>query len=200
MTERCASSPSTDDNAEQGPAHVDLAYEQRRILRSAAMAGVLCGAVLVGACYFLPRLIVPPESLAERIAFALQADLFVLIWLVIGTRMVSSGRFHSAADNRGSAFSPPRPRIAIQVAFLQNTLEQAVMAVGVHVALASLLVGSALFYIPAAAALFSVGRLVFLKGYPEGAAARSFGMATTAIPTVAGYVWAIALVIQNIFD
>ncbi|WP_367395273.1 MAPEG family protein [Cupriavidus sp. Agwp_2] len=191
MSEKDAASPADG-------AGIDLADEQRRILRNAAMAAGLCGGVIAGACYLLPRFFAPPESLAERIAFALQADVFVLIWLVIAARMVSSGRFHSAADNRGSAFSPPSRRIAIKVAFLQNTLEQAVMAVGVHMALASLLGGPALFSIPAAVALFGVGRMAFLRGYPKGAGARSFGMATTAIPTAAGFVWAIGLVVLNI--
>lgn len=191
MSQKVESSPA--DGAD-----IDLANEQRRILRNAAISAVLCGAVIAGACNILPRFVAPPVSLAERIAFSLQADVFVLIWLVIAARMVSSGRFHSAVDNRGSAFSPPSPRIAIRVAFLQNTLEQAVMAVGVHVALATLLSGPALFYIPAAVALFGVGRIEFLRGYPKGAGARSFGMATTAIPTAAGYVWAIGLVVLGV--
>src|SRR3546814_5279956 len=55
--------------------------------------------------------------------------------------MVSRGRFHSAIDNPGSAFAPPSPAIAVQVAFLQNTLEQAVAAVGAHLALATLISG-----------------------------------------------------------
>lgn len=181
-----------------GGSHVDLIKEQRRILRSAAIAAALCGAVIASSCYVLPRIFAPPASLAERIAFALQTDVFVLVWVVIAARMVSSGRFHFAADNRGSAFSAPSPRIAIKVAFLQNTLEQAVMAVGAHVALATLLSGPALFFIPAAVALFGVGRIAFLRGYPKGAGARSFGMATTAIPTAAGYVWAIGLVVLNV--
>ena len=191
MSEKDASSLAED-------AGIDLAHEQRGILRGAAMAACLCGAAIAGTLYVLPRFFTPPDSLAERIAFALQADVFVLIWLVIGARMVSSGRFHTAADNRGSAFSRPSARIAIKVAFLQNTLEQAVMAVGVHLALASLLTGPALFSIPAAVALFAVGRVAFLKGYPNGAGARSFGMATTAIPTAAGFLWAIGLVILNV--
>src|SRR3546814_6818027 len=64
--------------------------------------------------------------------------------------MVSRGRFHSAIDNPGSAFAPPSPAIAVQVAFLQNTLEQAVAAVGAHLALATLISGPPLALIPGA--------------------------------------------------
>tara|TARA_B100001105_G_C22399040_1_gene448357 strand:- start:2032 stop:2250 length:219 start_codon:yes stop_codon:yes gene_type:complete len=71
---------SEEDAASQlSGAGVDLAYEQSRILKGAAQAAVLCAVVITGACYFLPRFFALPESLAERIAFALQADVFVFI-------------------------------------------------------------------------------------------------------------------------
>ena len=173
---------------------VDLVAEQRRILRSAAWSALLCAAVLTASCWLLPRFFQPPEALAERIAFAVQADLLVLVWLLVAVRMVSSGRYRSADDNRGSAFSAPSPALAIKVAFLQNTLEQVVLAVGAHVALATLVSGASLFFIPAAVLLFGIGRIAFLQGYPKGAGARSFGMATTALPTAAAFAWAIYLI------
>lgn len=191
---------ATPDSPGPAAAAVDLPLEQRRIRRGAALAAVLCAVVLVAACHGLPRFFEAPQTLAERLAFALQADLFVLVWLVIGAQWVSSGRYRSAADNRGSAFGPPSPRIAIQVAFLQNTLEQSVMAIGAHLALASLVTGPALFYIPGAVALFAIGRGAFLAGYPRGAGARSFGMATTAIPTLVAIGWAITLVVRQVID
>lgn len=176
------------------PVEVDLAAEQRHILRSAAWSALLCAVVVATSCWLLPRFFQPPEALAERIAFAVQADLFVLVWLLIAVRMVSSGRYRSAEDNRGSAFSSPSPALAIKVAFLQNTLEQATLAIGAHVALATLVSGASLFFIPAAVLLFGIGRIAFLKGYPKGAGARSFGMATTALPTAAAFAWAIYLI------
>lgn len=177
---------------------VDLAQEQRRIRLNAVLSIAFCSSVLVGACQVLPRFFTLPETLAERLAFAIKADVFVLLWLLIAVRMVSSGRYRSAADNRGSAFSSPSPELAVKVAFLQNTLEQSVLTVGAHLALASLLTGPALFFIPAAVVLFGVGRLLFWRGYPGGAGARSFGMATTAIPTAVGYAWAMVLVLQDV--
>lgn len=105
-------------STEQEPYAIDLAGEQRQIRRNAAVAALLCGAVLVGACYALTHFFLPPPSLAERIAFALHGDVFMLMWPIICAQLVSSGRYRSVADNRGAAFSPPSPRIAIDVAFL----------------------------------------------------------------------------------
>lgn len=112
--------------------------------------------------------------------------------------MVSRGRFHSAVDNPGSAFAPPSPAIAVQVAFLQNTLEQAVAAVGAHLALATLISGQSLALIPAAVFLFAIGRITFLRGYRRGAGARAFGIVATIIPTISIYGWTIGLVIVRL--
>ncbi len=174
---------------------MNLAAEQRKIIRRATAAIAFCALVLAGSYLLLPRLFAFPTGLPERIAFALQADLFVLVWIVIGVRMVSRGRFHSAVDNPGSAFAPPSPAIAVQVAFLQNTLEQAVAAVGAHLALATLISGQSLALIPAAVFLFAIGRITFLRGYRQGAGARAFGIVTTVIPTIGAYGWAIGVIL-----
>lgn len=175
----------------------ELKHEQGTVVIRAAVATLVCIAVLGASALFLPRVGAFPTDLAERLAFALQADLFVFVWLLIGAQMVSSGRFHSAADNQGSAFAPPSSKIAVRVAFLQNTLEQAVMAAGAHLALASLTSGPALALIPAAVALFALGRITFLIGYPKGAGGRAFGMVATAFPTILGYGFAMGLLLER---
>ena len=68
----------------------------------------------------------------ERIAFALKADVFVFLWVAACVGAVSRGRFYSASDIAGAAFSPPSPAIAARSAVLQNSLEQAVLAFGAH--------------------------------------------------------------------
>jgi hypothetical protein len=62
-----------------------------------------------------------------------------------------------------------------------------VIAAGAHLVLATLLENGALALIVASTVLFGLGRLVFLAGYTGGAAGRAFGMATTFLPTGAGY-------------
>lgn len=179
---------------------VALAAEQRKVIWNSVTALIFCAVVLAGGYLVLPLYFQFPTDLSDRLAFVLQADVFVFLWIALGVRMVARGRFHSPADNRGSAFAPPSPVIAVPVAFLQNTLEQAVVAVGAHLALATLLSGPALSLIPTAVVLFAIGRLMFLIGYPKGAGGRAFGMATTAVPTAGGYVLAIALIISGVTD
>ncbi|MBX9944827.1 MAG: MAPEG family protein [Reyranella sp.] len=156
--------------------------------------------LLLGASFLiLPRLFNLPVDMLDRLAFVLRVDVFVLVWILIGVRMVSRVRFYSAADMGGSAAGPPSAQLAIKAAFLQNTLEQAVMAVGVHLALATLLSGPALSLIVGAAVLFSIGRVAFYLGYSSGAGGRAFGMVVTVLPTLAGFLLAIVLIIAAIF-
>ncbi|MDX0190390.1 hypothetical protein GOC18_24405 [Sinorhizobium meliloti] len=104
----------------------DLAEEQRKIHRGVAAAFLLCASVLISAYLFLPNVVEFPEpDLQSRLVFWACANLIAVMWVMIGVGMVSTGRKKSAADIRGSAYSPASPKIAVAVAFLQNTLEQA---------------------------------------------------------------------------
>lgn len=172
----------------------ELKVQQRGVLIAAAMAVVVCASGLTLAYVCLPRFLEFPNGLAERMAFALQADVFVLLWIVFGVRQVAHVRFRSASDNRGSAYGPPSPRLAIPVAFLQNTLEQAVAAVGAHLALSTMVTGNALALIVGAVALFGLGRICFLAGYPKGARGRAFGVVLAVLPTLAAYGFVLILV------
>lgn len=146
----------------------------------------------------LPRFFEFPEQMIDRIVFALRADIFVWLWVLFGVGLVSRGRRHSAADIGGALSGPPSARIAVEAAFLQNSLEQAVLAVGAHLALATLLPRDALSVIVVAVGLFGFGRAAFLLGYRKGAAGRAFGMVTTALPTLAGYGLAAVLIVLRL--
>jgi uncharacterized MAPEG superfamily protein len=175
-----------------------MAKEEWRIQKRALLSLLFCGAVLAASRFILPGWFDFPDTLSERLAFGVQASLFVFIWPLIGVAMVARGRRKSKADIRGSAYSPPSEAIAVHSAFLQNSLEQSVLAAAVWVALASLLSGDDLSLIVGAALLFAIGRIAFLLGYPKGAVARAFGMATTMNPTLLGFGLAILLIAMRL--
>lgn len=178
---------------------MDLKAEQKKVLFRGVLALIACFIILGISYVLLPRVFLFPDALAERIAFALQVDLFIMFWIVVGVRMVSRGRLRSEADINGSAFGPPSSKIAIKIAFLQNTLEQAVSALGAHLALATLVSGSALSFLVGATVLFAAGRITFYVGYPYGAGGRAFGMVMTMLPTVLGYLWAFYILALRLF-
>lgn len=174
--------------------------DQRGVLLGSA-AGLAFSAVFLAAGYaWLPAAIVglqPAMDAGERIAFALKAHLFVFLWLAGCVGAVSRGRFYSPSDIAGAAFAPPGPAIAVRAAVLQNSLEQAVLAVGGHLVLAALLRGTELLLIPLLVGLFLIGRGAFAARYAKGAPARAFGMAVTAAPTAASYIFALGLMLAR---
>lgn len=178
----------------------ELREEQRKVYRRAAAGLVVCAVVLVAAQLFLPRIVrFPATDLESRLTFWAAATLFLLVWVMVGIGMVSTLRRYSAQDIQGSAYSAPGPKIAIPVAFLQNTLEQYVVTAFTLLALVLLLGEPAMPFIAAAAALFGIGRITFLLGYPKGAGGRAFGMVLTAVPGLIAFIISLAIIISHVW-
>lgn len=164
------------------PTAADLRHEVRGVVMGAAKGAALCMFVLAAGYFLLPRFLSFPEDRIQALIFTMRVDLFVLLWVVAGVGIVGRARRHSAADIGTAAFGTPTRDIRIKTAFLQNTLEQSVIAIGSHLVLSTLVSGAALSFIVSTALLFAVGRICFYRGYRRGAAARSFGLVTTALP------------------
>lgn len=177
----------------KAPEDVDMDRAERSIRRAGLLSGLALAAAVPAGYYLLPGLFDFPEALPERMAFAARASIFVLACVVVAIGMVATGRRFSRADIGGSAARPPSEKIAVPVAFLQNTLEQAVIAVGLYFALATLVSGPWLSLIIVGVAFFLIGRILFLAGYAKGAEGRALGMALTMTPTVLGYLLVLVL-------
>lgn len=181
------------------PEDIDMAAEERAIRRAGWVALPIVAATSLAGHALLPMMFAFPVDLADRLAFGLRALLFVWLWVLVGVLMVSTGRRHSAEDIGGSAAGPPSARLRIRCAFLQNTLEQAVLAAGAHLALVTLVAGDALALVVVAVVLFALGRISFLRGYARGAGGRALGMMLTMLPTMLVYVLALGLVLARMW-
>jgi hypothetical protein len=181
------------------PEEVDMEAAEKTIRRAGSISFLAFIAAAFAGYYLLPMVVDFPIELAERIAFAIKASLFIWLWVLIAVGLVSTGRRTSPQDIGGSAAGPPSDKIAIYVAFLQNTLEQAALATATYLGLAVLVDGDLLALIVVALLFFTVGRILFLKGYSRGAQGRALGMTLTMTPTVLGLIWALGLVIYGWF-
>jgi hypothetical protein len=169
-----------------------------RKIRSAGTSGLVLFIVAVGVAYlWLPAFIGLPTELDERLAFAARASAVVLFCVFVAVGMVGAIRRVSPEDIGGSAAGPPSEKLAIHVAFLQNTLEQAVLAVGFYFAFASLVAGAWLSLIPVSVTFFVVGRVLFLRGYRRGVEGRALGMVLTMMPAIVGYPAVLILMVLN---
>lgn len=168
---------------------------QRGVLTGMAAAGIVTALAALVALRVLPAR--AAADLADRGLLAARCALAVLAWPLVMVGNIARQRFFSPRDIAGSSAGAASPAVAHNQAVLQNTLEQAVLAVGAHVALAFLLPPVHLNLVPTGVVLFGVGRATFWWGYPRGAAARSFGFALTFYPTVALYVCAARLALRG---
>ena len=163
---------------------MNLSSKQRAVL-----IGMLIGALLtiVGlgtAIVFSPVSLPMDASAADRIAFALQADILVAIWLAICVGRLARHRFFTPEDIDGGGLTAGTERAHVLQAGLQNTLEQAALAVLVHLIWVVYMPVSWAPAVPAAAILFFLGRILFIRGYTGGAPSRALGFALTFYPSV----------------
>lgn len=175
------------------PDKVDMAAEERAIRRANMLAMALTLAAFAAAYALGPAIAAPPASLPERLAFAVACWSVVAFVVLVAVLMVSITRRFSPEDIGGQAAGPPSDRLAIRAAFLQNTLEQAVVAAGAYGALTVTATGAWLMLMPAAVVLFIIGRGLFYAGYHRGAGGRAPGMALSMLPAVVIYLVAFGL-------
>ncbi|MDZ4327764.1 MAG: MAPEG family protein [Pseudomonas sp.] len=176
----------------------ELARQRAGLFRTGGLGIVVCVVALAAGYWGLPRFFEFPHDPLDRLMFWARLQVFLLAWVALGVGAVSRGRRQSAQDINGSAYGPPSSGLAIKVAFLQNTLEQAVLASGAYLALVTLLSGPALSLLVAAAILFCIGRVCFYLGYSGGAPGRGFGFVLTMLPTLLGYGLALVLIARQV--
>jgi hypothetical protein len=169
------------------PEEIDMAAEEWAIRRDTSIAFVVTAAAFFAAYRWLPSFVEFPVEAGDRIGFAALAWAIPAFVLLVAVLMVSTTRRFSAADIGGQAAGPPSHKLAVKSAFLQNTLEQTVLAAGFYFALAAVAGGAWLALLPVSAAFFVLGRVLFYLGYERGAKGRSLGMSLTMLPSVMGY-------------
>lgn len=157
---------------------------QAGVLRNMLAALAVSLAVLAGAVWWQPPALTPLLAPAQQILFTLQWDAGILLCLLFAIGTLARHRFLTPADIDGGGLSAGTDRAREYQAILQNTLEQAVIAVLAHLLWTAAMPRAWLAAIPAAVALFVLGRILFTLGYRRGAAARAFGFALTFYPTV----------------
>lgn len=132
----------------------------------------------------------------RRLALAPLAALAPALMLAFCIARLAAHRFLTPEDIDGSALTAGSGRARLLQALLQNTLEQAVLAIPVYAAWSVVAPASLAGLVLTAALLFVTGRSLFFAGYQRGAAGRAFGFALTFYPTVillaCLFYWAIA--------
>ena len=171
-----------------------LTSKQRGVLRGIILGAAIAIAVLVATIVTKPISFSSEFSVGQRITFALKVDLILAIWLVFSIGRLARHRFFTPEDIDGGGLTQGTEQALVLQTTLQNTLEQTVFAVLVHMIWAVTMPLSWLATIPAAAVLFLAGRILFVRGYDRGAPSRALGFALTFYPSALMLVTAVIAV------
>ncbi|MGL5335187.1 MAG: MAPEG family protein, partial [Enterovibrio sp.] len=158
--------------------------EQRGVVVGIALATLLSIGLFFLAAFYGKATIAAEATTEFRLKFLASCFLILSLPLIICIARLAKHRFFTPEDLNGSALSHGSAQAKLLQALLQNTLEQAVLAVFVYFACAFLFPPYLLPLIPTAACMFLVGRLLFFLRYTGGASARAFGFAFTFYPTI----------------
>lgn len=161
-----------------------LSREQRGVAIGMASALFVAVALLILAARLGGAHVAPRASLEFRLELLSASLIAPAASLSICIARLASHRFFTTADIHGSALGEGTARAKRLQSLVQNTLEQAVLASSVYCIGSFMLPGRLLGLIPAAAAMFFVGRILFSIGYSGGARSRAFGFAFTFYPTL----------------
>lgn len=163
----------------------DDAATRRGVAKGMALGMVTTLTGLSAAFVLSPAALVPlSDSIQARARLLAQSALCFVGCLLLAIARLASHRFFTPADIHGSGLTSGTSEAKLLQAMLQNTLEQAVLALGVHCAGAIVVPRARLGVLPVGAVQFVLGRALFFQGYRKGAPKRAMGFALTFYPTV----------------
>lgn len=146
------------------------------------VAGLAITLASLGLAIFALKPPVPPGE--ASLAHAIKWDTLIIACLAINVALLARHRFFTPDDIDGGGLTKGTPAAQILQSTLQNTLEQTVLALGVHAVWSSVMPLTWQLAVPAASILFIVGRILFWRGYAKGAPARALGFGLTFYPSV----------------
>lgn len=172
-----------------------LSEKQRGVRKGIVAGGAVTLVCIIGSLLFGPELLPDESTTADRIAFALKADVLIALWLGLSIGNLARHRFFTPEDVDGGGLTSGTERAKVLQATLQNTLEQSVLAVLVHMIWIVATPAAWALTVPVAVILFIIGRIMFVRGYSGGAPSRAVGFALTFYPSmlmlVIGLFWII---------
>jgi hypothetical protein len=162
---------------------VTLTLNQHGVLRGILVGATITVVVIAAVIATKPISFSPEMSVGQRITFALTTDVLLALWLAYSIGRLARYRFFTPEDIDGGGLTLGTDQARILQSTLQNTIEQTVFAVLIHMIWAVSMPLSWLATIPAASILFISGRILFVRGYARGAPSRSLGFALTFYPS-----------------
>ncbi len=167
-----------------GLAHCSFFMVKKHKILTGMTVGALATVALIFSGPVFNLLPFQAQTMADRASIWAIASSITLVSLAVSIGRLARHRFVEPRDMEPVS-RKQTPRALTLSQQLQNTLEQAVLAIGVYSVWTALTPASWGIMPIAGAMLFSVGRLLFFLGYSKGAGERALGFALTFYPSLA---------------
>ena len=162
-------------------------------------AGMAAGFAVTVAAFVWPALPPVPDGIDDRLALWLAASVSASLWLLVGVALLARHRFFTPADIDGGGLTEGTARAKLLQTLIQNTLEQAALAIPAYGAWLWLAPEGRRGLVILCASLFGLGRLLFFLLYSRGAAWRAIGFTLTFYPTVGLYLLLLPAAASRLF-
>ena len=176
-----------------------LTEKQKGVTRGVITGAVLTIVVLSAGIIFIPTPLALDSSAGDRLVYVLKAEILVIFWILYCIGKLGNHRFNTPEDIDGGGLTTGTERAKIFQAILQNTLEQTILAVVVHLIWAVVMPITWISGVLVAAILFSIGRFLFIQGYAGGAPSRALGFALTFYPSIVMMLVTTIMVLVSLF-
>jgi uncharacterized membrane protein YecN with MAPEG domain len=170
------------------------AFTRKQAGVAAGMAG---GLVLTVMALLWPELPGVPAGSTGRLAVWAACSATVGFWLLVAVGRLAGHRFFTPQDIDGGGIAGNSDKAALLQALIQNTLEQALLAIVAYGAWLMLGPSEMWGLVIVYAICFSAGRLLFFAGYSRGAPFRALGFTLTFYPTVALYLMLLPRIVST---
>jgi hypothetical protein len=162
-----------------------MSSDQRNVLAGMVAAAVFSVAFFEAVFRMTDIGLNPHEAIgiSIRLEYALKCEVFAALCMLAGVAKIANRRFFIPEAIEGN----PAPSIEIDQRYLQNTMEQLVLALVAHLALVTIVAPESIRAVAILVMLFVIGRIAFWFGYHRSGPARAFGFGATFYPTVAVY-------------
>ena len=157
--------------------------KQQQVKYGAAAAAVTSVIFIYFGYRFYPFEIPKLMTMADRLAFVFQFELFAMLMLLAGIGSIAKQRFQNKDAIDGATSNLPSA-IEINLRYLQNTLEQFVLVVIAHLVLVTVIDSESVKIIPILVCWWVIGRILFWVGYHQFPVGRAVGFGITFYPTV----------------
>lgn len=168
--------------------------------QTGVVKGMLIGALVTLCIVFLGSYLNPFDfsnslNAIDRLSVAIISSLIPAIFLGASIGRLAKHRFFTPEDIDGGGLSKGTEKANVLQSLLQNTLEQTLLATLVYFAWSIVMPGSWLSVVPLAALTFGLGRILFFRGYKNGAASRAIGFTLTFYPSMTMLIGVVGLLI-----